>query len=633
MRVGALYSRDRRYLSHEQYKVFVEDIIDKIGQNNHLDINYYTTDGVTIFHTAVMHRDVDFLRSLLKKNPARGVKSIKFGDNSSAKIIGYNTADKYGNTPLHIAALAEDKELISLLIDSGADPNLLNNKGENSLIFAIRAKKLENVKFLISKGARISNFFGRSALDEAVKYGAHEIVSFFLEKGINPNRQNISDILLGRSVIFAAAKVGNLEIVKMLLNAGARTTSFFGRSALYYAARYGHSEIVELLLQKGSNPNGKNLYDLIFGGSVLYAAVRSGNKKTVSLLLNAGARTTGFFARSLIYEAASCGHTEILQLLLEKGFDPKKINVYDNFIGILPLCVAASNGHVEIVRLLLEHGANPNNRGILYPLFGDESPLHNAVERGNLEVVRLLLADQRTNPNLKINSTGEAIIHSLVHTNKYHILTEVLKDNRVDLNIQNRKGQTALHKAVIMNNIPQVKLLLADSRVNPNVQANDGMTPLCEAIKMGNKQLVAILLQDSRINLLIPKSSNLPLILAINNSNNAPTRDEQIQAIEIIKLLLNAGADRNQLVPYSYGVLKKPINIVDPYNNALSSVLRGDKKRQAVSFLDSDSLSRSSSQTLTSPNIYTPTQPESDSEKTQILSQNLVNHRNKYTKS
>lgn len=57
--------------------------------------------------------------------------------------------------------------------------------------------------------------------------------------------------------------------------------------------------------------------------------------------------------------AAACGHTEIVKLLLERGADP---NLPEE--GIAPhghaLYSAAANGHYEIAKLLLEHGAYPN---------------------------------------------------------------------------------------------------------------------------------------------------------------------------------------------------------------------------------------------------------------------------------
>lgn len=55
-----------------------------------------------------------------------------------------------------------------------------------------------------------------------------------------------------------------------------------------------------------------------------------------------------------LHVAASRGHEEVVNLLIEKG---ATIEAMDKF-GSIPLHVAARRGHVEVVTLLLDRGAN-----------------------------------------------------------------------------------------------------------------------------------------------------------------------------------------------------------------------------------------------------------------------------------
>jgi ankyrin repeat protein len=75
------------------------------------------------------------------------------------------------------------------------------------------------------------------------------------------------------------------------------------------------------------------------------------------------------------------GHTEIVQLLLEKGAD---VNAKDDD-GRTALMLAAEKGHTEIVQLLLERGANVNTK------IDEKRILLWAAENGHTEIVQLLL--------------------------------------------------------------------------------------------------------------------------------------------------------------------------------------------------------------------------------------------------
>lgn len=57
-------------------------------------------------------------------------------------ILKLNEQDKDGNTPLHIAILSEDKELIQLFMSRGANPNLKNK--DNLTCFELYCKKKIN---------------------------------------------------------------------------------------------------------------------------------------------------------------------------------------------------------------------------------------------------------------------------------------------------------------------------------------------------------------------------------------------------------------------------------------------------------------------------------------------------------
>ena len=86
-----------------------------------------------------------------------------------------------------------------------------------------------------------------------------------------------------------------------------------------------------------------------------------------------------------LLEAANNGHTEIVQVLLDRGAKPNISNEY----GYNPLQIAASRGYKEVVRLLIGGGANPNTVGE-----GKSTPLHGAAAEGHKDVVQMLLDEE-----------------------------------------------------------------------------------------------------------------------------------------------------------------------------------------------------------------------------------------------
>ena len=105
--------------------------------------------------------------------------------------------------------------LLKKLVDNGADVNVHQvMTGITPLMFAVEAKKAENVKILIAAGADVNarNMLGGIALMEAVRRGLEEIAKILLEAGSNANAKDN----FGTTTFDIATNQSNVEMKKLL---------------------------------------------------------------------------------------------------------------------------------------------------------------------------------------------------------------------------------------------------------------------------------------------------------------------------------------------------------------------------------------------------------------------------------
>ena len=108
-----------------------------------------------------------------------------------------------------------------------------------------------------------------------------------------------------------AAKNGHLEVVQMLLEAGAdkELPNILGEPPLFAACEKGHVDIVKLLLAEGAEQKVN-----LEGESPLFIAAHGGHVEVAKQLLQTSGEDLGDIRRSAQI-ASECGHWEIVKLL------------------------------------------------------------------------------------------------------------------------------------------------------------------------------------------------------------------------------------------------------------------------------------------------------------------------------
>ncbi|WP_243526217.1 ankyrin repeat domain-containing protein [Bacillus pseudomycoides] len=166
-----------------------------------------------------------------------------------------STLNKKGpdrRTPLHIACLNSNVEIVKLLVEAGADLKMKYH-GETPFALACRNGDTETVKYFIDKGEDVNEIMtGKvTPLHLISCAGNTEIVTYVLERVININAVTSRKY----SALHYAVEDNNLEAAKALIEKGIdmELLEQYKRSALSLACDRNKPEMVALLLENGAN--------------------------------------------------------------------------------------------------------------------------------------------------------------------------------------------------------------------------------------------------------------------------------------------------------------------------------------------------------------------------------------------
>jgi len=123
---------------------------------------------------------------------------------------------------------------IDILLAAGADPDALTSDEEPVLAVAAMFGEIEAVEALVAGGADVAAGHN-SAVRWAAAVGNYNIVRMLVEAGADPQ--------LG---LYDAVAVGNFQIIELLLESGADVDDY----ALKVAMDYGHPDVVDALEER-----------------------------------------------------------------------------------------------------------------------------------------------------------------------------------------------------------------------------------------------------------------------------------------------------------------------------------------------------------------------------------------------
>lgn len=451
-----------------------------------------------------------------------------------------------GFTPLQVAILCENFEMLEHFLDKGYNTNIKGEKfQDNDLAFAILAKSRIAAQLLLDHGADLDyphSYGGITPLEAAAKVGDIGMVTCLLERGANVNR--INDVPSGYytnpTALQCAAENGNINVVRLLIEKGAdvnETVNKYAYTALVTSIIYSHDEVFEFLLSKGADVN-----DARGKLTALEAAIDCDKTRMARILLAANADPTK--DSSIIY-AVKTGNLELVSLLADAGADVNKTNRRISSVGHPdPLTTAVQRNDSDMVRHLLSLEAYPKQ----------SVALEIATFLGHRTSIPMLLtagADVNIQTNLlnsvyKMKWNLSALQIAAWNNDMELILRFIEVGGNIHCAAYPCYGRTALQAAVENHSIDALRYLLkAGADVNaPPASDLGGVTALQAAIKENHLTIVDLLLEAgaNANDSCSGRFGYTSLQLAAKKGNN-----------DLIYKLLAAGADVNHLPAISYG--------------------------------------------------------------------------------
>jgi ankyrin repeat protein len=296
----------------------------------------------------------------------------------------------HSEIPLHYAARNGNVLMASILIKGGAQVNANGPTGPTALHAAVANGNLDLIRLLIENGADLNarDAEGASPLDDAVWRGSLDTVAILLAHGAHLND---ADTQTGATLINEAAYRGDTPLIRYLLqfHPDLGIPDQRGYSPLDNAVRMGKEDAALLLLE--AQPKERQTPQFL--GKTMDDAARKDESLLVEALLRHGAPVNGTLpsGNTPLDAAAFAGAVKVVAVLLNDGADPNLSGPG----GTTPLEDAALKGYASIAGMLLDRGALVNhiNSG------SGTTALDAAASFGKGEAVKLLL-NRGANPNL-----------------------------------------------------------------------------------------------------------------------------------------------------------------------------------------------------------------------------------------
>ncbi len=371
--------------------------------------------------------------------------------------------------------------LVNELLKTGVDLNRKNEWGDTILTLAISNGDADFVRELIASGAKVQEMrrFSLPSQPNAV-----EIVNMLIESGLS--KDQMSDRLVN------AIYINDIEVAKLLISHGADVNKRLNSTDPYpliTAAKKGNIQMVKLLLESGADPAARDTD----GNSALSRAAAEGHIEVVKMLLDVYRPISLMHADPVFLNGVKSGSLQMVNLLIDAGFDVNQMSSYTTplieavrngnqgitarILSVHPdleaasgewtaLLMAVAGKHTDITRLLIQAGADVNAAA------SGKTPLMIAAKQDELPLIKMLI---NAGADLDRQDAFGMSALLMVAANGQTKAVQLLLTAGVDFELYDNKGKTALMLAADACHAAVVKILI-EAGANPEIKDTAGKT-------------------------------------------------------------------------------------------------------------------------------------------------------------
>ncbi len=440
--------------THDDFPLFCAVYNNSYGTVKYLlekgaDVNKKSSrdnDNFTSFHLACMNGNTNIAELL-----------IQYGADTSIKDI-------HGNTPLMIASLRDNDELVQTILDTRT--YTLSSKSRKPS--PSQSQSVKKAMDLVYSTIDVENDSGYTPLNAACQNKNRVLIELFVSLGadishaIDTGDKPIHQLSQKR----LASQENRPDLIDFLIGEGADVNDIntkTGETPLHCLTKYtDHESTLRLLLYHGADPTIPDksgtlpIHHVARIGSVHNLLIIIQNiREKISEDLNE--KLTEDFIKTYINARQKNGETPLfiacsnnrdlndrermIQVLIEKKADPNIRSLNDGSSPLDKLLESTTNP--RLYELILNAGADPNYRRNIYA----DAPIVRAIIRGKPEIVKMMIFHGADVNYVTTAGFTPLMIACGVYPQyppNIRVIKTLLYTENINMNIRSGAGETAL---------------------------------------------------------------------------------------------------------------------------------------------------------------------------------------------
>lgn len=360
------------------------------------------------------------------------------------------------NSALHYAVIAKQEELVKLLCQQGANPNIKNSKDRSAIDIAIYNKYYTLLQIMIENAENnipilTKNYILLFILNNKKYSFGYYLLSHFTFS-VNCYFQHTKMTLFHYGVLS-----GDASFVTLLCNKKANPFLKNNNEAtpLHIALKKNRLDLIDIILKNTTYPIPEDQG----GHLLLYLMMYKYYDLAQTLIAFFPTIPIDFTCKksgkAALHYAVTASHYPLATLLCARGADPGSLNVHIDS----PLALAVKNQDDDMIMLLIKKSTLISNYGTI----SHANLLISLICNENVDLAEMLISKSTFRYYILKSSdsnNNNALHHAILSNKRSHHLIKMMCINGIDAGQINKDGETPISYAIQRNDWKSLQYIL-----------------------------------------------------------------------------------------------------------------------------------------------------------------------------